>query len=461
MFTDDANTLLVDLHAYFKNPTQKKLETLLTRYPIPEISTVWYSLSTEEHRRLFLHCTMQQRVELLENLGIEEQIALIKSFPIANMQNLFSLIEPEDLVDIFQALPDTVRSDIWDSLDDSAKQEMIFLLRFDHDDAAGIMTPRYLAVRSNISVKQCMIFVRRTAPELRSLYYIYVVDQLQRIVGVLSLRTLLASEEHNPNAIITDFMESKVVSVQEDTDQEEVVQIMERYSLLYIPVIDKLNRILGIVTIHEALNVLRIEQTEDVYKMGAMGGTANRYLGSGVWHLVLKRIPWLILLLLAGTLTTNLLSVFQPLMSSALFLIWFLPVITQTGGNISTQSSTLLIRGLARNEVSYKNIFQVVWKELRVSLILAIFLSGVILLRGIYFPPGIEFGEALIVAAALFFVCIFSALIGALSPLIIARFNLDPTVMTGPLMGTIIDLVGMMLYFSTAIVIRNLLTSVF
>lgn len=302
-----------------------------------------------------------------------------------------------------------------------------------------------------------MQFVRKNAQELRSLYYVYVVDRLQRIVGVLSLRNILANEERTPDTSVADLMEDKVVSVQEDTDQEEVVKIMERYNLLYIPVIDKLDRILGIVTIHEALHVLRLEQTEDVYKMGAMEGTANRYLGSKVWHLVLKRVPWLILLLLAGTLTTNLLSAFQPLMSSTLFLIWFLPVITQTGGNISTQSSTLLIRGLARNEVSFSNLMQVFWKELRVSIILASFLSLVILLRGMYFPPGIAFEQALIVATALFFVSIFSALIGALSPLLIARFNLDPTVMTGPLMGTIIDLVGMALYFSIALLVRTVL----
>ncbi len=445
------------LEQFFEHPSHETLGTIIQEFPIPEMSSMWHTLPVKEQRTLFLSFSLHQRVELLEHLTIEDQLSLIKSLPIANVQALISLIEPEDLVDIFQVLPDEVRSQLWDSLDEKSKKEMIFLLRFDHDDAAGIMTPRYLAVRKTITVKQCLRFVRNNASDLRTLYYVYIVDEFRRIVGVLSLRNLLIYETNMPDTSLSELMETKVISVQEDTDQEEVVQIMERYTLLYIPVIDKLNRILGIVTIHEALHVLRLEQTEDVYKMGAMEGSAEKYLTSNVWNLVLKRIPWLILLLLAGTLTTNLLSAFQPLMESAIFLIWFLPVITQTGGNISTQSSTLLIRGIARNEVSFANISQVFRKESKVAIILAFLLSVVIMLRGMYFPPGLSFQQAVAISAALFFVSIFSALIGALSPLIIARFRLDPTVMTGPLMGTIIDLVGMSLYFSIASLIHSVI----
>ena len=220
--------------------------------------------------------------------------------------------------------------------------------------------------------------------------------------------------------------------------------------LIALPVVDSFTRLLGIITFDDVIDVIREEQTEDVYKMGAMEGSADRYVDASIWRLIRKRIPWLVVLLLAGTLTTNVLKLFEPITLAATFLIWFVPVITQTGGNSGTQSSTLMIRGLAVGEIHFRDVGKVVLKELAVGFLMGAILGVVILLRGILLPPGIAILPAIAIGSSLVFVVLFSSLVGALAPLLIDRIGLDPTVMAGPLMATVIDVAGLTIYFQIA-----------
>ena len=222
---------------------------------------------------------------------------------------------------------------------------MLFLLRYDEDDAAGLMTPRFLAIQGTITVKQAITFIRNNSLKVEYLFSVYVIDQLQRLIGLVTIRDLLAAKDDQK---ISEIMEEHVDFALEETDQEEVAQIMETNDLASLPVVSADHTLIGIITFDDIIDVIREEQTEDVYRMGAMSSSADSYLRNSKWELVKMRVPWLIILLLFGTISANVLSYYESLLVGAAFLVIFMPVITQTGGNAGSQASTLMIRGLAR-----------------------------------------------------------------------------------------------------------------
>jgi magnesium transporter len=429
------------------------LRQRLAELPDHDIVELYESLDDDESVRMFLLLELEQKIDLVSDISEPAQEWLISHLPIDNIRVIFDEMEPDDLVDVIQAVSAEARAAVWNGLSQEAKQETQFLLRFDEDDAAGLMTPRYLAVRQNITVGQTLAFIRRNGVDVETVYYIYVVDQLKRLIGVVSLRDLLFNDD---DSVIAEIMVREVVSVRDDIDQEVAARILDANDLIALPVVDSFSRLLGIITFDDVIDVIREEQTEDVYKMGAMEGSVDRYTDASIWKLIRKRIPWLTLLLLAGTITTNVLNLFEPLVLAATFLIWFVPVITQTGGNSGTQSSTLMIRGLATGEIRFRDLGHVIAKELIVGLLMGLALGLVIVLRGMFLPPGIDFLPAIAVGAALVFVVLFSSLVGAIAPLIIHRLGFDPTVMAGPLMATIIDVAGLTIYFQIAKLILGL-----
>jgi len=445
--------IVEEIHASFEELDDQTLRSRLQELADHDVIDLYSLLDDDESLRMFLHLDLEQKVDLVSNISEPEQERLIRQLPIENIRTVFEEMDPDDLADVIQAVSPEARSAVWNELSEEAKQETQFLLRFDEDDAAGLMTPRYLAVRPNLTVGQTIQFIRNNGVDVETVYYVYVVDRLKRLVGVTSLRDLLFTDD---DTVLTDIMVSEAVSVRDDMDQEEAARILDANDLIALPVVDAFDRLLGIITFDDVIDVIREEQTEDVYKMGAMEGSADRYTEASVWKLIRKRIPWLTVLLIAGTVTTNVLHLFQPLILGATFLILFVPVITQTGGNSGTQSSTLMIRGLATGEIFFRDIGQVIVKELIVGLIMGLALGAVIIVRGMFLPPGIELLGAIAVGASLVFVVMFSTLVGAVAPLLIHKIGLDPTVMAGPLMATIIDVAGLTIYFQIARLILRL-----
>ncbi len=423
------------------------LKTEIDGLSVSELLDLWQELGEDKAFEIFLIMGLDQKVELITHLPDSEQEWLLRSLSQARMRELLLEIEPDDLADIIQTVSPEIRDTVWESLSDDARRETQFLLKFDSDDAAGLMTPRYIALRSTISIAQAIQFIRQGVEDIETIYYVYVVDQLQRLQGVISLREILFS---NNDEIIENRMSTQVVSVQEETDQEEVAKIMEDYDFIALPVVDRYNRLLGIITFDDVIDVIREEQTEDIYKMGAMEGSADIYLETGIFRLLKKRVPWLILLLLTGTITTNLLALTDDILSAAAFLVLFIPVITQTGGNSGTQSSTLIIRGIAMGNINFRDVGKVIFKEILVGICMGLILGVVIILRSVILPPGIAWYEGLVIGLSLIFVVLFSTVIGAVAPLIIHRAGWDPTVIAGPLMSTFIDVTGLTIYTFTA-----------
>lgn len=427
--------------------THDELRSLFSEIPVGELVNDWRIFNEDEKTEIFLHLDPEKKLDLITELPYTEQEAIIQSLSAQGKRALFQTMEPDDLVDIVQTLSHEVRRSVWDNLSDEAKREMLFLLRFDEDDAAGMMTPRYLALRSEIDVSQALQFIRGNVKKVEIPNYIYVLDDLQRLIGVVSIKDILSSPD---SARVSDIMERKVISVLDETDREEVARTLEEHDLIAIPVVDSDNLLLGIVTFDDVLDVIREEQTEDVYKMGAMSGNIESYMDTSIWGMVKKRVPWLIILLLFGTITTNVISHYEHLVLGAAFLFVFMPVITQTGGNSGSQSSTLMIRGLATGEIHFREIWVIFLRETMVGMVMGIITGLVIILRSVLLPPGIAFYEGLVIGLSLTFVVLISNLIGTVAPLLIHRMGFDPTVMSAPLMATVIDVCGLTIYFETA-----------
>ncbi len=425
----------------------KSLRAAVRDFTVADLADGWYELDEEQALTIFLALDQDTRGELISELPAADQDNLVADLSVQATRDLLEVMDPDDLVDLIQTVSPEVRSEVLGHLSEESRKEAEFLLRFDDDDAAGLMTTRYAAVRADITVSQALAFLRRAPEELETIYYVYVVDGLQRLIGVVSLRQVLITADE---VKIADIMERNVVSVRDDTDQEETAKVLEDHDLIALPVVDRWNRLLGIVTFDDMIDVIREEQSEDIYRMGAIGGEAEAYLESSVPRLIWRRLPWLVLLLLAGTITTNVLAGYEALITKFAFLALFIPVITQTGGNSGTQSSTLMIRGLATGHLHFRLIGRAFIKELATGVAIGLGTGDVIFLRSILLPPGVSNLEALAVAVSLATVVLFATLLGCLVPFIIDRFGGDPAVAAGPLMSTLIDVAGLTVYFEVS-----------
>ncbi len=441
------STWVEHFREFSKIMKHEEIREFLHSIDVSELLDQWRALSEEEADTIFKNLPTTKKRDLIVELPDAEQERIIRSLSAQNKKELFNEMEPDDLVDIVQTVSHEVRNAVWESLSDDAKKETLFLLRFEEDDAAGLMTPRYLAIRALITVQQAIHFIRNNCDKVEYLYNIYVLDDLQRLIGIVSIKDILAAKD---STLISDIMDRNFTSVREDTDQEEVAKILEANDLISVPVVDQNNLLLGDITFDDVMDVIREEQTEDIYKMNAIAGAADDYTAISIWGMVKKRVPWLILLLLVGTITTNVLKHYEHIILGAAFLFIFMPVITETGGNTGSQASTLMIRGLATGDIHFREIWNIILKELFIGLIMGIITGIVLILRSILLPPGLTLPQSFAIGTSLILVVIISNLIGTLAPLTIHKMGYDPAAMSGPLMATIIDVAGLSIYFETA-----------
>ena len=438
---------LDNMRDYLQDLKDHELKKVIADIPITELIEIWDDLDEEQALKLFRILDLEHKVDLMDTLPISKQELLIRSLTGEHAKALLAEMDPDDLTDFIQSVSPEVRESVWNALEEEAKQETLLLLKYDYDDAAGLMTTRYLAIRPNLKVSQALTWVRKNMQNVETVYYIYVLDPLKRLIGVVSLRDLMAAEDAD---LVQNVMVKEVITVFQDTDQEEVAKILETYDLLALPVVDHYHRLLGIVTFDDVIDVIREEQTEDIYKMSAVSASRATYLESSVFALMRRRIPWLIILLLAATITTNVIAGYRHVLEAAVVLAFFIPIVTGTGGNSGTQSATLMIRGLATGELRFQDIWRIIGKEVLVGILIGVCLGILTILRAMLLPPEVSLNEALAVGTAMFFVVIVATLVGALAPLAISRLGLDPTVMAGPLMATLIDVSGLTIYFETA-----------
>ncbi|MBN2653143.1 MAG: magnesium transporter [Spirochaetales bacterium] len=439
--------------------TDDEFKSLASTIQVQELLERWESINSKIQLKIFESLLEDEKViDLMLNLPHTAQENILTSISQENIKSLLSRLQPDDITDFVQELSEETKKAIWASLSEEAKEETLHLLKYDEEEAAGIMTPRFLAIRTNQTIKQALDFVRRNCSSTEIINYIYIIDTQKRLKGVASIKALLSNRD---DMLVTEVMDKDLVTVNASTDQEDVAKILETYALVAVPVIDDQERLLGIVTFDDVIDVIREEQTEDIYRMqGISGKNTSSYKETSPMRLVLKRTPWLIILLILGTFTTIVMERYQVELTNIVILATFLPLVIQTGGNSGGQSSTLMIRGLATGELKFRDTGKIILKELVVgltmatSLCLAVFLiiqfRNLFASHDIFFTEITELQESFAISIAFFFVVIIANLIGAISPMIIHKMGMDPTVMSAPLMATVIDVLGLTIYFEIA-----------
>ncbi|NMB35153.1 MAG: magnesium transporter [Firmicutes bacterium] len=402
-------------------------------------------LKDEQKRELFELLSDEEAALIIQEMGDFDRVSMLRLLTKHHASAILKEMAVDDATDLLGELsPEEIRELL--SLIEEEAEEIKDLLKYPEDTAGGIMTTDFIALPEDIPVEEAIIRLREVAPEAEIIYYVYVVDYRTRLSGVLSLRDLIAASD---GTLLHEIMFRNIISVPAGMDQEEVARVVARYDLLAVPVIDEKNRLLGIITVDDILDVIEEEATEDFYRLAGAGEIEGvSILEAPVFDLARKRLPWLIICLLGGILSGNVVGAFSSTLQSVVILAAFIPVIMDMGGNVATQSSTVFVRGLATGEIRYVDAWRYLYREVKVGLVMGL-INGVLIMIVAYLWKGLPV-LGLVVGLAMFFTIAVAALIGTLVPIIFSYYNLDPALSAGPFVTTIKDVTGLLIYFYTA-----------
>ncbi|MBC7660012.1 MAG: magnesium transporter [Chitinophagaceae bacterium] len=414
----------------------------------------WGETSLEERLIFFRALPPREAGDLFFGLSTHEQAFLIEFLSTSEKRIWLRALAPDDTADVLQALPVEMRWSLIDLLDDSARFEVAGLLAYEEDEAGGLMNPRFPRIRPDASVREAISYLRKQAHvNLETLYYCYVLDQSQHLLGVISFRDLIIAKETDT---IRSRMQTSVISVNEKMNQVLVAKLMADHDLVAIPVVDETGRMKGIVTHDDIVDVVQEEATEDIHKIGGTEALDVPYMDTPLLELIKKRAGWLAILFVGEMLTASAMSHYEEEIASAVVLALFIPLIISSGGNSGSQASTLVIRALALGEIRLRDWWKVFKRELLSGLILGSILATIGIIRivlweHIFHSYGIHYVKlALTVSLSLIGVVLWGTISGSMLPLILSKCKLDPASASAPFVATLVDVSGLVIYFSIA-----------
>ena len=421
-----------------------RLNKIVNKTHGADLSILFRDLSTKDQRLLFdMIDDIEQKGILFSELDEDLFVELIDGMDPDEVVGILDVMPNDDVADLLNQLPDETASSLLKRMEKEGSDEVEDLMRFDDDTAGGIMNPDFIALNQEITAKDAIAQIQKEFADVEMPFYLYAVDEYGNLVGVCSLRQLVVVKPHTP---LKAFMTTDVLSVQTHMDQEEVAKLVARYDILAVPVVDDTNRLVGIVTVDDVIDIFREEATEDILKMAGVG---EEFVETkSILKSTRIRLPWLFASCLGGIFAFYVIGLFEASLSRLTYLAAFIPVIMGMGGNIGTQSSTIVVRGLATGRLNILDIWSVVGKELTVGLILGLVYG---LLIGSV--AQLQYNTLLLaLAVCLAVVCSMSvaALVGSCVPMLLARANIDPAVATGPFVTTSIDIISVYFYFTIA-----------
>jgi magnesium transporter len=417
-----------------------------------ELMETWPILSEEERLEGFRFLAPEEAEDLFLALEAPDQVALLRSLPPRERQLWLRQLPPDDAADFLQEIDDEDRDAFLALIDAETRREVTALMAYAEDEAGGLMSPRYARLRPEMRVDEAISYLRRQARErLETIYYVYVLEADQRLLGVVSFRELFAAP---PDKTVREVMQTDVVTVPDDMDQEAVSDVIAQHDLMAVPVLDAEGRIKGIVTIDDIVDVVREEATEDIQKIGGTEALDAPYLQVSVLQMVRKRVGWLAILFVGSLLTATVISYFEVQIEKAVVLALFIPLIISSGGNSGSQATTLVIRALAIGEVRPRDWLRVLWREVRAGLLLGAILGVIGFARVYLVPPDDPVAPAALIAAvvatSLLGIVLWGSLVGAMLPFLLSRVGFDPASASAPFVATLVDVTGLVIYFSVA-----------
>ena len=415
-----------------------------------DIASLLSTLSDKELALAFRLIPKDKAAEVFSNMDTSMQTYLVTMFTEKELKELLDDLYMDDTVDMLEELPANLVKRILATVSASDRSMINQLLNYPEDSAGSIMTTEYVDLREEMTVGQAMAHIKKTGIHKETIYTCYITER-RKLVGIVSAKDLMTTDDDVP---IKDLMETEIISVYTHSDQEQVAQLFTKYDLLALPVIDQDGRMVGIVTFDDAMDVMVDEATEDITKMAAINPSEKTYFETSVLQHAKNRIPWLLILMFTSIITGTIITRYENAFADIPLLVSFIPMLMDTGGNCGSQSATLIIRGIALDEIRFTDLFKVMFKEFRISLIVGAFLA---VANGVrifiqYHNPGL----AVVIACSLMGTVIMAKLVGCILPLLAKKVNLDPAIMASPLITTLVDTFSILIYFNIATVLFRL-----
>ena len=415
-----------------------------------DIASLLSTLSDKELALAFRLIPKDKAAEVFSNMDTSMQTYLVTMFTEKELKELLDDLYMDDTVDMLEELPANLVKRILATVSASDRSMINQLLNYPEDSAGSIMTTEYVDLREEMTVGQAMAHIKKTGIHKETIYTCYITER-RKLVGIVSAKDLMTTDDDVP---IKDLMETEIISVYTHSDQEQVAQLFTKYDLLALPVIDQDGRMVGIVTFDDAMDVMVDEATEDITKMAAINPSEKTYFETSVLQHAKNRIPWLLILMFTSIITGTIITRYENAFAAIPLLVSFIPMLMDTGGNCGSQSATLIIRGIALDEIRFTDLFKVMFKEFRISLIVGAFLAvanGVRIFIQDHNP-----GLAVVIACSLMGTVIMAKLVGCILPLLAKKVNLDPAIMASPLITTLVDTFSILIYFNIATVLFRL-----
>ncbi|MDO5345873.1 MAG: magnesium transporter [Lachnospiraceae bacterium] len=424
----------------------KRLKEILCEMNEVDIAEVMNELPPERALVTFRLLPKDLGSEVFACLEIEEQQHIINSMEDQELKTIIEDLAIDDAVDMVEELPASVVKRILKAATPATRKLINQYLQYPENSAGSIMTAEYVALRPSMTVEESFAYIRKNGVDKETIYTCYVINPQRKLLGVVTLKDLLMNPYETK---IEDIMDDNIIFSLTTDDQEEVAGVFNKYGLLALPVVDKENRLVGIVTVDDIVDVMEQEATEDFQKMAAMAPSEKSYLKTSVFELAKNRIPWLLILMLSSTVSGQILNHYESAFVMIPLLVSFVPTLMDTGGNSGSQASTLIIRGMATGEIQLKDILKVVWKELRVGILCGALLAVINFIRLIIMYPGNTM-VCVTVVISMFFTVILAKTLGVLLPMLAKAIHLDPALMASPMLTTIVDACSMFIYFTLA-----------
>ena len=450
MSDDRSRILLETIKRLLRRDASVHLHKIVNKTHAADLAVVFQFTTLREQETLFdLIVSTEQKAVLFSELEQETLLGLIEDMPAEKIAEILEQMPTDDVADLLGKLSDERAKALLDLMTKEGSEEVEGLLVYDAQTAGGIMLPAFIALKEDSTARQAIEALQKEYVDVEMPFYLYVTDDHDNLVGVISLRQLVVVP---PETRLKSIMTTDVLSVRTDMDQEEVARIVARYNVLAVPVVDENNKLVGIVTVDDVIDIIRAEATEDILKMAGAGG--NLVESQSLFKSARIRLPWLLASWIGGVIAFFIITHFQTSLSKLVYLAAFIPIIMGMGGNIGTQSSTIVVRGLATGQLEMKQIWQVVLKELTVGFLLG-FVYGALLgfvahLRYDLWLLGVTVGLAVMSSMTI------AAMVGSLVPMVFARINIDPAVATGPFVTTSIDILSVSFYFWIATLLLHI-----
>ena len=436
------------------------LKEVLSTMEAADVAILFDELPKKNIALLFRLLAKEQAAEVFVELSSDMQESLIVGFSDFELKEVLDELYLDDTVDIIEEMPANVVKRILRHQDPETRQNINELLKYPKDSAGSIMTIEFVDLEKTMTVEDAFTRIRRTGIDKETIYTCYVTDENRVLEGLVSVKDLLLADY---SETIQDIMEQNIIYVNTLDDQEEAAKTFEKYDFLALPVVDNERRLVGIITVDDAIDVIQEENTEDIEKMVAITPTDKPYMKIGVFETYKNRIPWLLLLMISATFTERIITSFENALASCVVLTAFIPMLMGTAGNSGGQSSATIIRSMSLGDVEIKDIFKVIWKELRVALIsgltlaLVNFAKMMLLDRTSMLTSGLNpISVAFVVSFSLALTVIIAKFIGCSLPILAKKVGFDPAVMASPLITTIVDAVSMVVFFNIAVTVLNI-----